>query len=128
MEGLEHLQAVPGCANLEMVGGTVDLNKEQLEAVDNAIGTEKALVQTKDKTIADQTDEIARLKEENASTKKTNQAQATEIASLKATIEKLNNKPTPPAQGAHNGDPVATEGDNDNPEEFCENLMKKIYG
>lgn len=128
MEGLEHLQAVPGCANLEMVEGTVDLNKEQLEAVDNAIGTEKALVQTKDKTIADQTDEIARLKEENASTKKTNQAQATEIASLKATIEKLNNKPTPPAQGAHNGDPVATEGDNDNPEEFCENLMKKIYG
>ena len=128
MEGLEHLQAVPGCANLEMVGGTVDLNQEQLDNVDAAIATEKALVQTKDKTIADQTAEIARLKEENASSKTTIESQKTEIAGLKGTIEELNKKPTPPAQGAHNGDPVATEGDNDNPEEFCENLMKKIYG
>ncbi len=128
MEGLEHLQAVPGCANLEMVEGTVDLNQEQLDNVDAAIATEKALVQTKDKTIADQTAEIARLKEENASTKTANQAQATEIASLKATIEELNKKPTPPAQGAHNGDPVATEGDNDNPEDYCKQVMKELYG
>jgi protease-4 len=128
MEGLEHLQAVPGCANLEMVEGTVDLNQEQLEAVDSAIGTEKALVQTKDKTISEQADEIARLKQENASTKESNEAKDKEIASLKATIEELNKKPTPPAQAVHNGNPVPEEGDNDNPEEFCENLMKKIYG
>ena len=128
MEGLKHLQAVPGCANLEMVDGTVDLNQEQLDNVDAAIATEKALVQTKDKTIADQAAEIARLKEENASTKTTNQAQATEIASLKATIEELNKKPTPPTQGAHNGDPVAPEGDNDNPEDYCKQVMKELYG
>ena len=128
MEGLKHLQAVPGCANLEMVEGTVDLNQEQLEAVDSSIGTEKALVQTKDKTIAEQTDEIARLKEENASSKTTIESLKTEIAGLKATIEELNKKPTQPAQAMHNGNPVTEEGDNDNPEEFCENLMKKIYG
>ncbi len=128
MEGLKHLQAVPGCANLEMVEGTVDLNQEQLEAVDSAIGTEKALVQTKDKTISEQTEKISKLTTENASLKKTNEANATEIASLKATIEELNKKPTQPAQAAHNGNPVAEEGDNDNPEEYCENLMKKIYG
>ena len=127
MEGLEHLQAVPGCANLEMVDGTVDLNQEQLDNVDAAIGTEKALVQTKDKTIADQAAEIARLKEENASTKTTNQAQATEIASLKATIEELNKKPTPPAQAVHNGDhnTDALPFEND-PEGYCHDLLKRM--
>jgi len=128
MEELVHLQAVPGCANLVLVENSASLNKEQLEAIDAAIGTEKALVQTKDKTIADQDAEIARLKQENASTKAANESQATEIATLKATIEELNKKPTQPAQAAHNGNPVAEEGDNDNPEEYCENLMKKIYG
>lgn len=128
MEGLNNLQAVPGCANLEMVDNSASLNKEQLEAIDAAIGTEKALVQTKDKTIADQEAEIARLKEENASTKKANESSATEIATLKATIEELNKKPNQPAQAAHNGNPVTEEGDNDNPKEYCETLMKKIYG
>ena len=128
MEGLEHLQAVPGCANLEMVDGTVDLNQEQLDNVDAAIATEKALVQAKDKTIADQAATITQLTTENASLKTTNQTQATEIASLKATIEELNKKPTPPAQGAHNGDPVAQEGDNDNPEDYCKQVMKELYG
>lgn len=128
MEGLEHLQAVPGCADLTMVDNSTSLNKEQLEAIDTAIGTEKALVQTKDKTIAEQTESINQLTTENASLKKANQTQATEIAGLKATITELTKKPTPPAQAAHNGDPVAEEGDNDNPTEFCENLMKKIYG
>ena len=128
MEGLEHVQAVPSCNNLEMVDGSVSLNHEQLTDLDNALGTEKALVQTKDKTIADQTNQINQLTTENASLKATNETQTTEIAGLKATISELNNKPTPPAQGAHNGDPASEEGDNDNPEEFCENLMKKIYG
>lgn len=127
MEGLEHLQAVPGCANLEMVDGTVDLNQEQLDNVDAAIATEKALVQTKDKTIADQAAEIARLKEENASTKTANQAQATEIATLKATIEELNKKPTPPAQAVHNGDhnTDALPFEND-PEGYCHDLLKRM--
>ena len=128
MEGLNNLQAVPGCADLEMVDNSASLNKEQLKAIDAAIGTEKALVQTKDKTIADQEAEIVRLKEENASTKKANESSATEIATLKATIEELNKKPNQPAQAAHNGNPVTEEGDNDNPEEYCETLMKKIYG
>ena len=127
MEGLEHLQAVPGCANLEMVEGTVDLNQEQLEAVDSAIGTEKALVQTKDKTISEQADEIARLKQENASTKESNEAKDKEIASLKATIEELNKKPTPPAQAVHNGDhnTDALPFEND-PEGYCHDLLKRM--
>ena len=128
MEGLEHLQAVPGCANLEMVDGTCDLNLEQLGNINTALGNEKALVKTKDKIIADQTAEIARLKLDDASAKAANQAQATEIASLKATIEELNKKPTPPAHAAHNGDPVAEKGDNDNPEEYCKQVMKELYG
>ena len=128
MEGLEHVQAVPSCSNLQMVDGSVSLNQEQLTDLDNTIGTEKALVETKDKTIAEQTTQINQLTTENASLKETKEKQAKEIAGLKATITELNKKPTPPAQGAHNGDPVTEEGDNDNPEEFCENLMKKIYG
>ena len=128
MEGLAHLQGVSGCSDLVMVDNSVSLNKEQLEAIDTAIGTEKALVKTKDKTISEQTAKIAQLENEKASSKTTIENQATEIASLKATIEELNKKPTPPAQAMHNGDSVIEQGDNDNPEEFCENIMKKIYG
>lgn len=128
MEELVSLPGIPSCANLHLVDGSASLNKEQLEDIINAISTEKALVQTKDKTITDQTAEIAQLKNEKASSKTTIESQATEIASLKATIEELNKKPTPPAQAMHNGDPVTEQGDNDNPEEFCENIMRKIYG
>lgn len=127
MEGLEHLQEVPGCADLTMVDNSVNLNKEQLEAVDAAIATEKALVQTKDKTIGEQADKINQLTTENASLKTTNESQATEIASLKSTIEELNKKPTPPAQAVHNGDhnTDALPFEND-PEGYCHDLLKRM--
>jgi chromosome segregation ATPase len=111
-----------------MVDGSASLNQEQLADINAAIGTEKALVQTKDKTIAANDAEIARLKQENASLTATKESLVTENSNLKDTITELNKKPTPPAQALHNGDPVTEEGDNDNPKEYCETIMKKIYG
>ena len=127
MEGLENLQAVPSCANLEMVDECVSLNKEQLTDIDTAIANEKALNKTNGQTISDQAAEISQLKTENANLQSDNEAKTTEIASLKATIEELNKRPLPPASAAHNGDHIT---DNlayaDDPEGYCNDLLKRM--
>ena len=127
MEELKDLQAVPSCNNLEMVDGSVSLNHEQLKDIDAEIANQKALAQNADKTIGEQSTKISQLQSENATLKTTNENQATEIASLKATIEELNKKPTPPAPPVHNGDPL---NDNlefaDDPEGYCEDLLKRM--
>jgi protease-4 len=127
MEGLENLQAVPSCANLEMVDECVSLNKEQLTDIDTAIANEKALNQTSSQTISEQAAEISQLKTENATLQSDNEAKTTEIASLKATIEELNKRPLPPASAAHNGDHI---NDNlayaDDPEGYCNDLLKRM--
>ncbi len=128
MEGLEHLQAIPGCANLEMVDDTVSLNKEQLEAINTAIQTEKGLVSTANTTITEQTQRIAQLKKDLASEKTDNENKATEIAGLKATIEELNTRPTPPAAALHNGDHLNEKAlpFADDPEAYCNDLLKRM--
>lgn len=131
MEGFNNLQSLPSCGNLVMdADGTTTLNKEQLTEVDAKLGeiaTEKALNETNSKTITQQAETIQKLQDENASAKKTNEEQATEIASLKATIAELNNKPTPPAQAVHNGDhnTDALPFEND-PEGYCHDLLKRM--
>lgn len=128
MEGLNHLQQIPSCEDLQMVDGVVSLNQEQLEDIDRRIGEEVASNVENSRTIADQDAEIDRLDQENEALRTANEAMTTEIASLKATITELNTKPTPPAQAAHNGDPVTEQYDNDNPEEFCRQIIEKHNG
>lgn len=127
MEGLKDLQSVPSCADLQMVEGTVDMNQEQLDAIDAEIANQKALAKNANKTVSEQAATITQLQSENATLKTTNESQATEIASLKATIEELNKKPTPVAPTVHNGDPVT---DNlefaDDPEAYCQDLLKRM--
>lgn len=124
MEELNNLQALPTCHDLQMVDGSVSLNQEQLNEIDTAIGTGTAnanAVTEKDST-------IAQLQNENASLRSQNEAQATKIADLQRTITELNSKPQAPAPAAHNGNPIAEKGDNDNPEDYCNQLMEELYG
>ena len=127
MEGLKDLQAVPSCKDLQEVEGSVSLNKEQLTDIDAELANQKALAQNANKTVNEQAATISQLQSENATLKTTNESQATEIASLKATIEELNKKPTPSAPAVHNGDPLT---DNlefaDDPEAYCEDLLKRM--
>lgn len=127
MEGLKDLQAVPSCNNLEMVEDSVSLNQEQLKDIDAEIANQKALVQNANKTIGEQSNTISKLQSENTTLKTANETQEIEIAGLKATIEELNKKPTPPAPTVHNGDPL---NDNlefaDDPEGYCEDLLKRM--
>lgn len=127
MEGLQNLQSVPSCANLEMVDDTVTLNHEQLNDIDSAIATERSLNETNARTISDQADTIQQLQNENASLKTANENLTTQVGSLQATIEQLNKRPTPPAEAPHNGDPI---NDNlayaDDPEAYCNDLLKRI--
>ena len=124
MEGLNNLQALPTCHDLQMVDGSVSLNQEQLNEIDIAIGTGTAnanAVTEKDST-------IAQLQKENGSLRSQNAAKDSEIAGLKQTISELNSKPQTPAPAAHNGEHIAEEGDNDNPEDYCKQVMEELYG
>ena len=124
MEGLNNLQALPTCHDLQMVDGSVSLNQEQLNEIDTAIGTGTAnanAVTEKDST-------IAQLQKENGSLRSQNAAKDSEIAGLKQTISELNSKPQTPAPAAHNGEHIAEEGDNDNPEDYCKQVMEELYG
>ena len=124
MEGLNNLQSLSTCHDLQMVDGSVSLNKEQLEEIDTAIGTGTA----NSTAIAEKDTEIARLQKENGSLKSEKETQATEIAGLKKTITELNSKPQTPAPAVHNGDHITEEGGNDNPEDYCKQVMEELYG
>lgn len=118
MEGYANIQAIPSCEDLVMVDGTTTLNTEQLDAIENALerGSE---VETANATIETLNGEKAALQTKVSE-------QDAEIATLKATIAELNNRPTPPAQAAHNGDHIAEKGDNDDPEGYCRQLIEEL--
>lgn len=128
MDGLTYLQQTPSCADLQMVDGVVSLNQEQLEAIDNRFRDCESRNQEHERTISEQVEENNRLEQENAALRSSNETQAAEITALRATVTELSNKPTPPAQSAHNGDPVTEQYDNENPEEFCRNIIERHNG
>lgn len=124
---LKNLQKITSCKDLVVVDGNATLTEEQLGDIDQALdnGTDLESVKTQ---LTEANNTIETLNAEKANLQKTNSEQSTTIASLKATIAKMNGTPTPPAQSMHNGDPITEQGDNDNPEQYCEQLKKEIYG
>ena len=124
---LKNLQKITSCKDLVVVDGNATLTEEQLGDIDQALdnGTELESVKTQ---LTEANNTIKTLNAEKANLQKTNSEQSTTIASLQATIAKMNGTPTPPAQSMHNGDPITEQGDNDNPEQYCEQLKKEIYG
>lgn len=116
MKGFEKIQSLGSCHDLQEVDGTVTLTHEQLEEIENAIPA------------ATDAQQITQLQSENASLRQQVEERDTTIAELQATVTRMGEKPTPPATPGHNGNHVSEETDNENPEEYCENLMHEIYG
>jgi len=125
MEGFPNLQSIEGCADLQMVDETVTLQREQLDCIESALETGKEIEALRAE-IATAKSDMEQVKEQNAASETAIQAKNQEIEQLKATIEELNSRPNSTATPGHNGNPINEDVDNNDPEEFCSNILKKL--
>lgn len=123
MEGLENIQALPSCRDLQSVDGTVTLNGDQLNEIDAAIGNQAA-----NDELTQARANVASLTEERDNLRSQVTERENRISELQGTIDQLNARPIPAANPSHNGNHVVEAGDNDNPEEYCKNLIREING
>lgn len=128
MEGFKKLQSIESCSDLQEVDGTVTLNRDQLEAIEEALPDADAKTVSQEEL--DQANAtIQTLRDENATLRSQNEASTTKVSELEDTITKLQNKPAAPSEPKHNGNPDGSEqADNNDPETYCRNLKKEIYG
>lgn len=92
MKGLENIQALETCHDLQMVDGYVSLNGEQLTEIDNAIGeinTEKALSKTLNDTVAEQLSQINELTQERDNLKSENEAMKANAKTLETKDQEI---------------------------------------
>ena len=128
MEGFKKLQSIESCSDLQEVEGTVTLNREQLEAIEEALPDADAKTVSQEEL--DQANATIRtLRDENATLRSQNEASTAKVSELEDTITQLQNKPADPSEPKHNGNPDGSEqADNNDPETYCRNLKKEIYG
>lgn len=123
MEGLENIQSLPSCRDLQSVDGTVTLNGDQLNEIDSALGN-----QAVNDELTQARANVATLTEERDSLRTQVTERDNRISELQGTIDQLNARPNPAANPSHNGNHIVEAGDNDNPEEYCKNLIREING
>ena len=104
------------------------LNREQLEAIEEALPDANAKTVSQEEL--DQANATIRtLRDENATLRSQNEASTAKVSELEDTITQLQNKPADPSEPKHNGNPDGSEqADNNDPETYCRNLKKEIYG
>lgn len=128
MEGFKKLQALPSCGDLQEVDGTVTLNREQLGEIENALLDNEQMAATR-RELDTANSTISTQAQENASLRSDIAQRDTRISELQGTIEQLQGRPSQPAQPVRNGNPSnGDEVDNSNPEDYCKQLHKKLYG
>ena len=121
MEGLERIQSVESCHDLESVDGYVCLNEQQLADIDNAMAQIDE-IETVRENLSQAEAEKTRLEGENAALVTKVSEKDAEIARLKASLAARAHQPLSNAvrNGGHEN-PV----DNSNPQEFCQKLINR---
>lgn len=124
MEGLQRIQSIKSCSDLQCVDGCVSLNEQQLLDIENRLahGDE---IDTVRQSLDQQTTENEQLRTENARLQADLEARDQQIVNLNAALDARKQQPL--AEPVHNGG-HAPAADNSNPEEFCRNLIHRNNG
>lgn len=124
MEGLQRIQSIESCRDLQSVDGCVSLNEQQLQDIEARLehGDE---IDTVRQSLDQQTTENEQLRTENARLQSEITRRDEQIVNLNAALDARKQQPL--ADPVHNGgtDPAA---DNSNPSEFCKSLINRNNG
>lgn len=124
MEGLQRIQSIESCRDLQSVDGCVSLNGQQLQDIEDRLahGDE---IDTVRQSLDQQTTENDQLRTENARLQADLESRDQQIVNLNAALDARKQQPL--AEPVHNGgnDPAA---DNSNPSEFCKSLINRNNG
>ncbi len=124
MEGLERIQSIESCRDLQSVDGCVSLNEQQLADIEARIARGDD-IDTVRQSLDRQTADNEKLRSENERLRTDLTERDARIVNLNAALDARKQQPL--AEPVHNGgqEPAA---DNSNPEEFCNNLIHRNNG
>lgn len=135
MEGYNRIQQLDSCRELQMVDGTVTLTGEQLSDIENALDASAVHAAEAESRAAeaqaaldDTRAQLATAQARVGELERHSEEQASENERLHNVLSSLENRPLQPAQPGHNGNHLAEPDLNENPSEYCRNLIERRNG